>query len=255
MGALHKGHGSLIDAAKLRANRVAVSIFVNPTQFNNASDFDKYPRQHETDLAFLKEKGVDFVFIPDSPEEVYPEGYELFDMDFGRVGKVMEGEFRPGHFKGVANVVFQFFQIIQPEYALFGLKDYQQYLIVKMMAENKGLDVQVIGVPTFRESTGLAMSSRNLRLSEAEKQESAIIYQCFQEAKKQLKELEVEDVLATIQSRFLEKQNMALEYFQIVDPETLEPLKGKLQHGQKALGLAAAFVGDVRLIDNEMIID
>lgn len=246
MGALHNGHISLVETAKQNADYTVVSIFVNPTQFNNPEDLEKYPRTVEDDIALLEENGVDAVFVP-SVSEVYPESYAATEIDLGSLATVMEGEFRPGHFQGVVEVVKRFFDIVQPAIACFGKKDFQQLAIIKYMVEYFHLPVEIISCTTKREPSGLAMSSRNMRLSEGEKEASTVLFKTLQF---------VEDEWVNYSPNELKKKciehinetDLSVEYFEIVDPKSLQPLN---QHwGEKAVCCVAAFCGDVRLIDN-----
>ena len=174
MGALHEGHLSLVKHAWEYSDIVVVSIFVNPTQFNDPNDLEKYPRTFDIDAELLKNEGVDILFFP-SESEIYPTNYEAPEIDLGGLDKVMEGKFRDGHFDGVAQVVHRLFEIVEPEVAFFGLKDFQQVSIIGQMVNSLDLDVTILAIPTVREESGLAKSSRNQLLSAEEKEDATII--------------------------------------------------------------------------------
>ncbi|MCH7403322.1 pantoate--beta-alanine ligase [Belliella kenyensis] len=252
MGALHEGHLTLIDNAKLNSDLVIASIFVNPTQFNNKDDFEKYPITIEKDLDLLKQKGVDFVFLP-AVEELYASK-SIVKFDFGYLDKTLEGVFRPGHFSGVGLVVSKLLNIVKPHKSFFGQKDLQQVAVIKRLVEELEFDVRVITVPTVRELDGLAMSSRNVRLSIEGRAKSTILYQSLTFAKDELlagKEWFI--IQEQVKSNFQNISTCSLEYFELVDTNSLEP-KNNLD---KASGLSiciAAYVEDVRLIDNLEII-
>ncbi len=247
MGALHEGHLTLIRTAKKQTDYVTASIFVNPIQFNNPEDLLKYPREEESDIRKLKEAGCDMVFIP-PVEEMYPEpDTTLFD--FGDLGRVMEGKFRPGHFNGVAIVVKKLFEIIQPHQAFFGEKDYQQLAIIRHMVKQLHLPVRIIPCKTVREPDGLAMSSRNKRLSPEERTIAPVIYQILKKAKKMKKKLTVQQVTEWARSEFLKHPAFSLEYFEIVDADTLLPVES-WESNERVVACTAAYLGKVRLIDN-----
>jgi pantoate--beta-alanine ligase len=251
MGALHGGHLKLVEFAKRECDVVVVSIFVNPTQFNNSGDLTKYPKREEEDLGLLNESGCDIVVLP-SVNDVYPEDYKKNTIPLGIIEKVMEGEFRPGHFQGVVNVVSRFFEIIQPDRAYFGNKDFQQVAVIKLMVKALKLPVEVIGVPTKRMANGLAMSSRNYRLSEKEVEESAIIYKTLIKGREWASKYSP----AVTRQKMIDYFNQSpvkLEYLQIVHPETMEDLNQYWVPG--AVCGIAAFSGEVRLIDNMKLIE
>lgn len=245
MGALHHGHIALVREAKRYGEVVVVSIFVNPNQFNNEEDLRNYPRTLERDLQLLSEVGEVIVFAPNT-EEVYPKGYSQKEVDLGRLESVMEGAFRPGHFKGVVNVVSRLFEVIKPHVALFGIKDFQQVAVIRRMVELLNYPVEIIAVETVREPSGLASSSRNERLSDLERQEAEIIYKTMLFAKEHVKmyspcELQQKAV------DFFGSGSLRLEYLSIVDPETLENLENWTPGARICI---AAYCGEVRLIDN-----
>jgi pantoate--beta-alanine ligase len=251
MGALHKGHASLVDQAKLQNDVTVVSIFVNPTQFNNSADLANYPRTESSDLSLLENLGVDLVFVP-SPEEIYTESYLLPPIDLGRLDQVMEGKFRPGHFKGVVQVVYRLFDIVKPTRAYFGLKDLQQVAVIRYMTDFFKLPVEIIAVNTLREKDGLAMSSRNMRLTEMQRQEAPVIYAILDAAKRKVPEITPNEAKELIKQEFL-KTSFELEYAEIVDIKTLDSLTDTWVTG--SVVCVVAYAGEVRLIDNLLLID
>lgn len=251
MGALHGGHMKLVDQAKEECDVVVVSIFVNPTQFNNPEDLEKYPKREEEDLQMLNEFDCDIVLIP-SVKDVYPEGYRKNKIDLGYIDKVMEGTHRPGHFDGVVNVVSRFFEIIEPDRAYFGNKDIQQVAVIKKMVDDLKMPVEVIGVSTKRLSNGLAMSSRNYRLSEKGIEESSIIYKTLMKGR----EWATKYAPSVTRDKMIEYFNtggLEIEYLEIVHPETMESLNHYWVPG--AIAGIAAFCEGVRLIDNIELIE
>ena len=248
MGALHAGHISLVKEAKKDCDVCVVSIFVNPTQFNNLEDLEKYPRTIERDAALLAEAGADIVFTP-SVDEIYPEP-DTRIFDFGTLDKVMEGEHRPGHFNGVAQVVSRLFDIVKPTKAYFGEKDFQQLAIIRAMVKQLSLDIEIMPMPILRESSGLALSSRNERLSGEQKEITTNIYKALKGSKDEC--LGKESVALTIE-KVTEKINsiqpLRVEYFDIVDGYTLQSVKN-WSDSEYIVGCIAVFCGDVRLIDN-----
>ena len=250
MGALHDGHLSLIRISKAENPVTVCSIFVNPIQFNNPADFEKYPKTIEEDTRLLEQAGCDILFLPDAAE-MYPQKTELV-MDFGYQNTVMEGKFRPGHFSGVGIVVSKFFNIVQPDRAYFGQKDFQQCLIIKQLVQELSFPIELKIIDTLREADGLAMSSRNKRLGPEERKVASKIYQSLQFAALQSKHSELWEVKA--------KTLEILEAFDIIKPEYLEfvdfetgKVATSLEAGRKYGICIAAFVGDVRLIDNLII--
>ena len=252
MGALHEGHASLIRRACSENEVCFVSVFVNPTQFNNAEDLQKYPRTLEKDAQLLESLGVHFVFAP-TPEEMYSaeEIAVPFVFDFDGLDKVMEGKMRPGHFNGVVQVVSRLFELVRPTRAYFGEKDFQQLAIIRYMVERSAMapqfqGIQIIGCPIVREPSGLAMSSRNERLSAAEKQTAVAISQALISSLEWAKSADV----ATVQQRVIDTINsiegLEVEYYDIVDKDTLQPT----DKWQNAIGCITVFCGSVRLIDN-----
>lgn len=250
MGALHHGHISLVKQALEQNHLVVVSIFVNPTQFNNQEDLIKYPRTLENDVDLLNNAGDILIFAP-SVEEIYPEDYENLTVDLGSIGEVMEGEFRPGHFDGVMNVVKRLFDIVRPQRAYFGLKDYQQVAVIKHMVRETKSPVKIISCEIIREESGLASSSRNVRLSEEELKASLIIIETL----KFLKSISMNYPPRKAWKKakqFFREGKLELEYLEIVNPLTLKRLDKKWVPGAHAC--IAAYSGKVRLIDNLQLV-
>jgi pantoate--beta-alanine ligase len=250
MGALHAGHLSLIEAAHRNAPRVAVSIFVNPTQFGPREDFARYPRPIEDDLRLCREAGVDLVFNP-PVEEMYRPG--LFDIaiDLPALSSVLEGAKRPGHFRGVCQVVAKLFNILTPEFACFGQKDYQQLRIIQAMVEALDWPIEIIACPTIRESDGLALSSRNRYLSREQRQRALAISRALRLAQEQVKAgyRQTNRLIATMRNTLLE-QHLLVDYVAAVDPVTFRNVEEV--NGPTLLAIAA-HVGDTRLIDNMLV--
>jgi len=247
MGFLHDGHLSLIRAARSASETVVMSLFVNPTQFGPSEDFEAYPRDTPRDLDLARETGVDIVFMP-STGEVYPPGFDTW-VEAGKLAERWEGEHRPGHFRGVATVVVKLLQIVQPDLAYFGEKDYQQLLIVKKMVADLNLPVEIIPCPIVREASGLALSSRNAYLADDRRPRAAVLYRAMQRAQK-LASSGVDDVsLLIAEMKMVVGQEPAahLEYLAVVDRDSLQPT-GQLGVEARILG-AMGFDG-VRLIDN-----
>lgn len=246
MGALHDGHLSLVAAAKARATRVVVTIFVNPKQFNNPDDLAKYPRTEARDAALLAPYGVDAVYVP-GPEDIYPQGFATTVSVAGLTDR-WEGEFRPGHFDGVATVVAKLFTQTDADLAFFGEKDFQQLLVVRRMAADLDLKTQVIACPTLREDDGLAMSSRNARLGEAARTRAAALFAAMADAAAALREGRAwgparADALAALRKAGFGK----VEYFALCEPGALDPIEAPVPGARI---LAAAWLDGVRLIDN-----
>lgn len=249
MGALHNGHLSLYEAAKKENDLVISSIFVNPTQFNNAEDLEKYPRNVEKDILLLKDsKLVDAVYIP-QVEDIYPEKTESQRYDFDGLENEMEGKSRPGHFDGVGTVVEELFKQVQPDNAYFGEKDFQQLAIIKKMVEKKQLPISIIGVPIYRSETGLALSSRNQRLSEERKDDSKIIYEILNSAKKWFKLKPIEEIKNKVKEIINTQQGMELEYFLIANEVTLKETE-VFEENNSYRAFIVVNVDGVRLIDN-----
>ncbi|WP_462280925.1 pantoate--beta-alanine ligase [Salinivirga cyanobacteriivorans] len=247
MGALHEGHLSLINIAKKHADIIVVSVFVNPTQFNDPGDYEKYPRNMSKDMEMLKEVGTDIVFAP-SEEEIYPEK-DNRKFDFGALEKVMEGKHRPGHFNGVAQVVSRLFDIVEPDIAVFGEKDFQQLAIIRKMVKDHNYPVKIMGAPIIRENDGLAMSSRNQRLNSEQRKSAAFINQILAASKNKSQHLSVKQLEDWVTDSLNKIAHLEVEYFQIVDQETLQPVNNWQENCDK-IGCIAVYCGEVRLIDN-----
>lgn len=248
MGALHKGHLSLIKTAQRENDIVVVSIFVNPTQFNNAADLSKYPKTLKKDLTLLNKENKIVVFAP-TVNEIYPNGEKSESFDFGGIELEMEGKFRPGHFNGVGTVVKRLFEIVKPTNAYFGEKDFQQLQIIKRMVSSFKLPVNILSCPIFREESGLAMSSRNERLPTSHRKEARLIYKCLQKIKSDFGKATLEELLNFAEKTFNKHPLFKLEYFTIADVETLKPVT-KIDTHKKYRAFIAVFLKDVRLIDN-----
>ena len=247
MGALHQGHLSLYKAAKKENDEVISSIFVNPTQFNNPDDFQKYPKTLEKDLELLEKAGVDAVYVP-NVEEMYPDGLNSKKYDFDGLENEMEGKYRPCHFDGVGTIVEELFRQVQPHNAYFGEKDYQQLAIIKKMVEKTNLPVKIHGIPTLREEDGLAMSSRNVRLTETQRKEATIIYETLTKVKEWFKVISLEEIKERVTDIF-RNSNFELEYFVIADEETLKEANA-IDEDKEYRAFIVAYADTVRLIDN-----
>ncbi|WP_242926331.1 pantoate--beta-alanine ligase [Pontibacter vulgaris] len=250
MGALHEGHLQLLRASAQENDITICSIFVNPTQFNNPDDYKLYPRTMEEDIALLKTVGCNYLFAPNAGE-VYRE-QTLLQFSFGVLETVMEGEHRPGHFNGVATIVGKLFNLVQPHKAYFGQKDLQQVAIVRQLVNGLSFNLELVCYPTVRETDGLAMSSRNKRLNEEQRQIATHLYKALQQAKAELKQKPVASIKQSIAEYLQSINQVALEYFEIADPDTLQPVEDVSKYKQVALCIAA-FVGEVRLIDNIIV--
>lgn len=248
MGALHKGHLSLVEKAKKENDIVVVSIFVNPTQFDNSEDLKNYPKTLEKDLLLLKAANCNIVFTP-TPEEIYSDDIQSQSFDFDGMEYLMEGKFRKGHFNGVGTIVERFFEIIKPHKAYFGEKDFQQLQIIRKMVEKRNLPVQIISCPIYREKDGLAMSSRNTRLTKEQRAIVPFIYKTLKKVKIKFGTKDASDVLKWVEKEFKKEPLLTLEYIEIADEETLLPIEIK-NPAKKYRTFIAVFVGKVRLIDN-----
>ncbi|MGB3729853.1 MAG: pantoate--beta-alanine ligase, partial [Thermodesulfobacteriota bacterium] len=247
MGALHEGHLSLMRAAKKKGNFLVVSIFVNPTQFGPNEDFNKYTRDLDGDIKKISDIGVDAVFFPDV-DEIYPEGFETY-VEVGELQKPLCGKFRPGHFKGVATVVLKLFNIVKPDIALFGEKDYQQLLIIKKMVRDLHLEIEIVGMPIIREKDGLALSSRNAYLSDEDRARALALSESLREIEKKYKEgnKNISD-LVQLGIGILKKSSINdIDYFEIRNGSSLGSEK-EAQPGD--IVAIAARIGNTRLIDN-----
>ncbi len=249
MGFLHEGHMSLVDTVKLNADAVVVSIFVNPSQFGEAADLDAYPRDEARDLAMLKAAGVALVFMPDV-ETMYPAGDETI-VETTRMANMLHGLVRPGHFRGVTTVVARLFNIAQPDLAVFGEKDYQQLQVIKRMVADLHMPLTIIGAPTVREADGLAMSSRNVRLTPENRAAALILSQSLAAADQAASGATVADLHKVIADTIGSEPRAALKGLDIVQAETLNPIDGPLT-GPTAIMISVAF-GDILLIDQRVV--
>lgn len=249
MGALHDGHLSLIERARKENDIVVVSVFVNPTQFNNPEDLRTYPRTETEDCAKLLKAGVDYAFVP-SVEEIYPEtDTRIFDL--GAVAEVMEGAMRPGHFNGVAQIVSKLFAMTTPTRAYFGEKDFQQIAVIRRMTDLEGFDIEIVPCPIKREQDGLALSSRNVRLNAIQRQTAPAIYKTLLSSVDWAKEHTLEQTRRYVIDQINSFPEMETEYYEIVDPMTMQPLKSWEDAADgEAVGCVTVYLGDVRLIDN-----
>lgn len=252
MGALHSGHISLVEQCKQQTDVCVVSVFVNPTQFNDPEDYKRYPRRDAEDLEMLQNNNVNVVFMP-TVEEMYPQK-DMRIFSFGHLEKVMEGKYRPGHFNGVAQIVSKLFEIVEPHKAFFGLKDFQQYHIIKALLSRymSNLKIEIIGCQTVREPDGLAMSSRNLLLSDQERKNATIIYKTLIAVKNLSKKQTVDEVKEYATNTINNEPNMKLEYFEIVDGDNLLPV-ADWSDAENVVACVAAYCGKIRLIDNMSI--
>ncbi len=247
MGALHDGHLSLVKQCKQENDVCVVSIFVNPTQFNDKNDLKAYPRTLEKDCELLKPIGCDYVFAP-SEEDMYPEpDTRIFDL--GPVAEVMEGAHRPGHFNGVAQIVSKLFDIVMPDNAYFGEKDFQQIAVIREMAKQLGMRINIIACPIVREKDGLAMSSRNTRLTPEQRQIAPVIAHTLKESLNFATSKGVQEVKNRVIEILNETPCMRVEYYEIIDGNTLQPIK-EWNDTDFPVGCITVFCGDVRLIDN-----
>ena len=247
MGALHPGHLSLVDLAGQQSGFVVVSIFVNPTQFNDKGDLERYPRDLQKDIDLLAPSACQLVFAPET-NEIYPEP-DTRQFNFGTLEEVMEGKFRPGHFNGVAQVVSRLFEIVRPDKAFFGQKDFQQLAIINEMVRKLNLPVEVIACPIIREEDSLAMSSRNMLLSSEQRLNAARISATLFEAANKTSQFSVENLCSWVVDRINQNEFLNTEYFEIVDSVTLQPVKSWDDPCSK-VGCIAVHCGKIRLIDN-----
>ena len=249
MGALHDGHISLYEAARKENDLVISSIFVNPTQFNNASDLEKYPRTIEKDIEILEKSAlVDAVYIPEVTD-IYPEGLKSKEYNFDGLENEMEGKFRPGHFNGVGTVVEELFRQVKPDNAYFGDKDYQQLAIIKKLVEKLNLAIKIHGVPIYREKNGLAMSSRNKRLDHEQCEAAKVIYETLVKVNDWFRIITVSEIYQRVKDIFENQRGMVLEYFEIAEEATLKETDF-FYKDRSYRAFIVVFVGDVRLIDN-----
>ncbi|WP_264525675.1 MULTISPECIES: pantoate--beta-alanine ligase [unclassified Flavobacterium] len=248
MGALHQGHLALMQRSLKENDDTVVSIFVNPTQFNNPEDLEKYPRTLEEDVKKMRGLSDKMILYAPTVDDIY-EGHTISeDFDFDGLENQMEGKFRPGHFNGVGTIVKRLFEIVTPTNAYFGEKDFQQLQIVKKMVEKNHLPVNVVGCPIFREDNQLAMSSRNERLSPEERKEASIIYKVLTEAKEIFEKGTPEETIQFVENSFKDNERFELEYFVIADESTLLPIEHK-SNDKNYRAFIAVFVNSIRLID------
>ena len=248
MGALHQGHLSLIARAKKENDIVVVSIFVNPTQFDKKEDLVNYPKTIDTDLFLLKSVGCDIVFTP-TAEEVYSNNIQSTSFNFEGLEHQMEGKFRTGHFDGVGTIVKRLFDIVKPTKAYFGEKDFQQLQIIRSMVKQQHIPIEIIGCDIYREDDGLAMSSRNTRLTKQHRAISPFIYKTLKQAKIEFGTKNALEVIDWVKNEFKKQPLLELEYFEIADEDTLKSIKNK-NSVQKYRAFIAVFAGEIRLIDN-----
>ena len=251
MGALHEGHLALVKEARQRCDIVIVSIFVNPKQFNDRSDLEKYPRDLTADAALLADYDVDYVFAPDA-SEVYPEGFSTY-VNVDSLTETLEGVSRPGHFRGVATVVAILFNTVRPDLAFFGQKDAQQIAVIKRLTADLGFETEIVVVPTVREDSGLAMSSRNSQLTDEEREKAVVIIQALREAKLAFKkgERNALDLTEIVKDRLASEPLAKLDYVAVVNRDSLQPIE-KIGD-EETLILVAVHLGNVRLIDNVIL--
>ena len=250
MGALHEGHLSLVRAAKAQCDAVAVSIFVNPTQFGPTEDLSKYPRQFDRDCQLLEKEGVDILFAP-SVDEIYPDGAVTWVLVEG-LSEKLDGRSRPGHFRGVTTIVAKLFHIIEPDAAFFGQKDAAQLAVIRRMVRDLNFPVEIVACPIVRESDGLAMSSRNAYLNREERGRALVLRRSLEQVQREFQggERTAAKLISTAKEVFAREPQVALDYFEIVDPDTLDPVE---RISQKTLVAVAAYVGSTRLIDNTVL--
>ncbi|MDE6396516.1 MAG: pantoate--beta-alanine ligase [Muribaculaceae bacterium] len=250
MGALHAGHKSLVDRSVKENDFTVVSVFVNPTQFNNQEDLIKYPRTEEADVAMLEEAGVDLAFIP-TAQEVYGDEPDTRVFDLGPVAEVMEGAMRPGHFNGVAQIVSRLFRWVMPDRAYFGEKDFQQIAVIRRMSEIEGFDsIEIVPCPIVREADGLALSSRNVRLTPEMRKAAPTIHRVLDESRlMKTGGKSVGEVISSVTEAINSVDGLDVEYYSIVDPVTMQPV-ASWDVTPHPVGCITVYAGDVRLIDN-----
>ncbi len=252
MGALHSGHISLIEKARRETDAVVCSIFVNPTQFNDPADLEKYPRPIESDIERLESAGCNILFLP-SAEEIYPPGLDTsVHFEFGDLDQALEGVFRPGHFKGMAEVVNRLLNIVQPDKLYMGQKDFQQFTIVRAMLEQKGAPIELVMCPVIREDNGVAMSSRNARLTPHDRTLAPLLYQTLRQADFMKERFTPEEIKKACSEKLNNTPGLKVEYFDLVDGRTLLPIESFADADFIVVTLAV-WVGEVRLIDNVIL--
>jgi len=250
MGALHQGHLQLVSRCVAENDACVVSLFINPTQFNDKNDFNRYPRTLENDTALLASVGCAIVFAPSAEEMYTPSEMEtVFDFDFGGLDEVMEGIFRPGHFNGVVQVVSKLFSMVTPDKAYFGEKDFQQLAIIRRMVQVMNFPIEIVGCPIVREKSGLALSSRNALLSEQERTTAAVIYRTLSESKQLMHEKTVAETKAWVIDRLNAIDGLKVEYYEIVNGNSLQSITD-WSDADYVVGCVTVYCGKVRLIDN-----
>jgi len=252
MGALHEGHTTLMRQARIQADVLVASVFVNPTQFGKGEDFTRYPRPLERDVQMASEAGVDLVFAPE-PGTMYPAGYATF-IEVEGITAVLEGAIRPGHFRGVATIVTKLLNIVKPHMAFFGQKDAQQVAVIKRMVSDLNIDCRLMIVPTVREADGLALSSRNTYLTPQQRREAPVLYRSLQVAERRIREgnADAEGVVEEMRALISTSSSGAIDYFSVADAETLQEIRGRVPACGILVSLAVRF-GATRLIDNILI--
>jgi pantoate--beta-alanine ligase len=250
MGALHEGHLSLVRAAKAQCDAVAVSIFVNPTQFGPTEDLSKYPRQFDRDCQLLEKEGIEILFAP-SVDEIYPDGAVTWVLVEG-LSEKLDGRSRPGHFRGVTTIVAKLFHIIEPDTAFFGQKDAAQLAVIRRVVADLNFPVEIVACPIVRESDGLAMSSRNAYLNRDERGRALVLQRSLQQVQQEFQAGEriAAKLISAAKEVFAREPQVVLDYFEIADPDTLDPVE---RIAQKTLVAVAAYVGSTRLIDNTVL--
>lgn len=251
MGALHEGHLSLINFAKPLTDVIVCSIFVNPTQFNDPKDLEKYPRPIENDIALLESVDCDILFMP-TVEEMYPENDPEWHIDLGNLDKIWEGEHRPGHFQGVTQIVFKLFDLVKPNQACFGQKDFQQVMVIQRMIDIKKLEIKLLICPIIRSEKGLALSSRNARLSEEGKENALTLSKSLNYIKDNFSQKTVSELLKGAKEILDSNSAVELEYLSICETKTLSPVQ-EIETDKNYVALITAWVENVRLIDNILL--
>ena len=250
MGALHQGHLSLIDAAKEKADVIVCSIFVNPTQFNDKKDLENYPRPIEDDVEKLEEANCDVLFLPEV-DEMYNSN-DRWHIELNNLDNILEGEIRPGHYQGVTQIVKKLFDIVQPDYAFFGQKDFQQFVVISYMVKKLGVDVELIMCPIIRENDGLAMSSRNVYLSNDDRQNALSLFRSLTKAKEDIGKFSISQVKSNAIEFLSKAAGIKIEYFELYNKNTFEPASS--EQTENIIALVAARVGNIRIIDNMILI-
>jgi len=251
MGALHQGHLSLIQSAKNNVDLTVCSIFVNPTQFNDVKDLEKYPKPIEQDIELLSAYNCDVLFLPEV-KEMYPDNETNWFIDLGKLDTIWEGEKRPGHFQGVTQIVYKLFDLVHPDIAYFGQKDFQQVMVIQKLIDTKQLPIEIIIHPIVRSPQGLALSSRNSRLSEEGKQQALIIHQALSWTKQHFKEKSIIDLEKEAIHIIQSEKSATLEYFAICETRTLEKVDS-IEDGKKYVALVVVWIEGVRLLDNMIL--